>query len=46
MFLCQVNSLLETRKESESVEDGVKGAYMTITFLGFYDKKRNGENPF
>jgi len=37
----KVNSLLETRKESENIEDGVKGAYMTITFLGFYDKKRN-----
>jgi len=39
----KVNSLLETRKDDAGVhcQEGVKAAYMTITFLGFYDKKRN-----
>jgi len=34
----KVNSLLETRNQENQ---DIKGAYMTITFLGFYDKKRN-----
>jgi len=37
----KVNSIYENMKELEGREEGVKGAFMTITFLGFYDKKRN-----
>ncbi|XP_023328013.1 polycomb protein suz12-B [Eurytemora carolleeae] len=37
----KVDSLLETRKEKGEAEGVQRGAYITITFLGFYDAKRN-----
>jgi len=37
----KVDSILENRKESAEREEGVRGAFITITFLGFYDPKRN-----
>ena len=38
-----MDSLLETRKEKGEAEGVQRGAYITITFLGFYDAKRNGK---
>ena len=42
-MIIKVNSIYENMKELEGREEGVKGAFMTFTFLGFYDKKRNGK---